>query len=349
MGKLLDSATLSAFCEGVAMMLSAGIQTDEAVHLLSNNVEDDNFREVCTSIYYGLIDGKPLGKSMDETGAFPTYAIDMVNAGEESGHLEDVLNNLASYYNEEDRMFAKTRSAVLYPATLLAIMTIILLFTVTNILPVFLNVYSNVSGELYAGSFAYVNISMGIGWAAFVIMALCTAIAIIAAVMSGGGASRFKLIRILEKFSLSKDAMYHMALARFTSALSTYISSGADTEHAMEAAIHMTEHSLLRKKAQAALDEMTAPVEPQSMAQAIYNQELFEPLYARMLLIGGRSGTTESVLNRLSSIFFDDAVVRIDSLIDSVEPSLAAFLTVSVGATLIAVMMPLIGIMGSIA
>ncbi|MDO4183460.1 MAG: type II secretion system F family protein [Coriobacteriia bacterium] len=348
MSKLLDSGTLSAFCEGVAMMLSAGIQVDEAVHLLSASMEDTDFKTACDQVYFSLIDGKPLGVAMDETKAFPQYAVDMVNAGEESGHLENVLNSLAIYYSEEDRMFAKMRSAILYPAALLAIMTVILLFTVTRILPVFMDVYSSVSGELYAGSFAYVNISMGIGWAALIIMGLCTVIALVAAVASGGGKSRLKLIGVMEKFSLSKDAMLHMALARFTSALSTYVSAGMDTEHAMESAIKMTTHNSLRRDAEKVLADMVSPTEPKSMAQAIYDHELFDPMYARMLLIGGRSGTTETVLERLSDQFFDDAVIRIDSLIDSVEPSLAAFLTVSVGATLIAVMMPLVGIMGSI-
>ena len=61
-----------------------------------------------------------------------------------------------------------------------------------------------------------------------------------------------------------------------------------------------------------------------------------------------RSGSTEETLAQLSNTFFDDAVLQIDRALDRVEPVLAAFLTIAVGATLIAVMLPLIGIMGSI-
>ena len=67
------------------------------------------------------------------------------------------------------------------------------------------------------------------------------------------------------------------------------------------------------------------------------------------LMMGTRSGSTDEVLSHLSDIFFEDANAQIDSVVDSVEPTLAAFLTIAVGATLIAVMLPLIGIMGSIA
>lgn len=348
MAKLLDSGTISVFAESIAMMLSAGIQTDEAVHLLSNNMEEGPFKETCAQVYLGLIDGKPLHKAMKETKQFPIYAVEMVRAGEKSGYLENVLNSLATYYNEEDRLFVKMRSAIMYPAALLAIMTVILIFTVTNVLPLFLDVYSNISGELYEGSFAYVKLSLGIGYASLIVMAIGTVLALAGAVMSGGGDSRVKLISFLEKFGPSSDAMYHMALARFTAALSTYISSGTNADRAILEATEMTDHALLRHKAQTVYEEMTAPENPKNLAQAIYDNQLFDPLYARMLLIGSRSGTTESVLRRLSNSFFDDAIVRIDTLIDSVEPTLAGILTVSVGATLISVMMPLVGILGSI-
>ena len=60
---------------------------------------------------------------------------------------------------------------------------------------------------------------------------------------------------------------------------------------------------------------------------------VFEPVYARMLTIGARSGSVESVLGRLSLTFFDDAVVKMDRLVDGVEPALAAFLTIAVGVS----------------
>lgn len=68
-------------------------------------------------------------------GRLPRYAVDMVGVGEASGRLEEVLRSLGVYYDEEDRLFAKIRSSVGYPAALLCIMSIILAFTVIIILP----------------------------------------------------------------------------------------------------------------------------------------------------------------------------------------------------------------------
>ena len=87
---------------------------------------------------------------------------------------------------------------------------------------------------------------------------------------------------------------------------------------------------------------------PRSLTQAIDECGVFEPLYARMLNVGMRSGNVDETLMQLSTTFFDDAVVLLDRTLDNIEPILAVFLTIAVGATLISVMLPLIGIMTSI-
>lgn len=67
--------------------------------------------------------------------------------------LENVLWSLARYYDEEDRLYAKIKNAIAYPAALLCVMSAILLFTVIVILPVFVDVYHGLTGNLTAGSF----------------------------------------------------------------------------------------------------------------------------------------------------------------------------------------------------
>ena len=116
----------------------------------------------------------------------------------------------------------------------------------------------------------------------------------------------------------------------------------------MERAIETVDNDKLKARLQKAVESMVDLDNPRSLTQAISENDIFEPLYARLLNVGMRSGSTEETLAQLSNTFFDDAVLQIDRALDRVEPVLAAFLTIAVGATLIAVMLPLIGIMGSI-
>ena len=346
--KMLESSAVSAFCESAAVMHSAGIQMDEAVFLLGENMEDAAFKRACDDVYKELIVGKPLALAMDDSGCFPSHVVDMVGAGEHAGRLENVLWSLARYYDEEDRLYAKIKNAIAYPAALLCVMSAILLFTVIVILPVFVDVYHGLTGNLTAGSFGYVNASIIIGWIALGVTMLCTVLVVLGVLAGRSAAGRQRLLRLFEKAPLTRGPMRQMAVSRFTAALATFVAAGVDTDTAMEKAVAMVDHGNLKSQLEAVRMQMTDPAQAKSLAQAIFDNNVFEPIYARMLVVGTRSGSLETVLASLSDTFFDDSIVRLDGLIDSVEPTLAAFLTVGVGATLIAVMLPLIGIMGSI-
>ena len=156
------------------------------------------------------------------------------------------------------------------------------------------------------------------------------------------------VMHLFEKFPATRGAMEQLAVSRFASALAAYTASGVNTDTAMKEALDVVEHAGLRAKGQAAYALMIDAASPRSLAQAISEAEVFEQIHARMLTIGTRSGSLDAALDRLSANFFDDAILQIDAAIDNIEPALAAFLTIAVGATLISVMMPLIGIMGSI-
>ena len=346
--KPLDSSTLSAFCESMATMLSAGIQIDEALLMLAESRERSHFQDVCRQLYQRVSAGDGLAVAMKKAGAFPQYAIDMVATGENSGRVEHVLRNLEVYYEEEGRLYAKLRSSTSHPAALLVLMSVILAFTVSIILPMFSDAYSNIDSSLSSGSFSSVGVSTAIGWTALAVMVATSVIALMLAAVARSTKGRTQVLNVMKRIPQTKRAMYHLSLSRFTSALATLVASNVTDEEAMSHATEMVDHPKLRKQLERAVIGMNDLENPRSLTQAISEFGIFEPLYARMLNVGMRSGDADKTLAQLSTTFFDNGVMQIDQALDNIEPMLAAFLTVAVGATLVAVMMPLIGIMGSI-
>jgi type IV pilus assembly protein PilC len=213
---------------------------------------------------------------------------------------------------------------------------------------VFADVYENMAGSLASTSLTSIGASTIIGWVAFIVTVIVAIIALYLSFSTRSEAGRARVVSLFEKVPMTARAMYQLALSRFTAALATFVSSGITSEDAMTKAIATVEHDVLKERLIAARDSMVDLDNPRSLAQAIGEHEVFEPLYARMLNVGMRSGSSDETLAQLSQTFFDDAVLQIDQSLDHVEPLLAAFLTVAIGATLIAVMLPLIGIMGSI-
>ncbi len=344
----LTSADVSVFCEGMAMMLAAGIQVDEALSLLDIRRASARLSCVCEEAYRAVLSGCGLAEAMRRTGAFPRHAVDMVAVGERTGRLEQTLRRLTSYYDEESRVFAKVRTAVGYPAALLCVMAVIVAFTVWVVLPVFIRVYESMAGSLTAGSSAAIAASVVIGWVALIVTLLGAAATVAAVVASRTPRGNALLIKVLERLPFTRGAMEKLALSRFTLALSTYIASGVNDDVAMAESIKTIEHPQVRAHAEEALRLMEDAERSRGLSAAIAESGLFDALYARMIVIGARTGSVENVLAGLGETFFNEAADRVDRVIDSVEPLLAALLTIAVGTTLISVMLPLIGIMGSI-
>ena len=344
----LTSADVSVFCEGMAMMLAAGIQVDEALSLLDIRRASARLSCVCEEAYRAVLSGCGLAEAMRRTGAFPRHAVDMVAVGERTGRLEQTLLRLTSYYDEESRVFAKVRTAVGYPAALLCVMAVIVAFTVWVVLPVFIRVYESMAGSLTAGSSAAIAASVVIGWVALIVTLLGAAATVAAVVASRTPRGNALLIKVLERLPFTRGAMEKLALSRFTLALSTYIASGVNDDVAMAESIKTIEHPQVRAHAEEALRLMEDAERSRGLSAAIAESCLFDALYARMIVIGARTGSVENVLAGLGETFFNEAADRVDRVIDSVEPLLAALLTIAVGTTLISVMLPLIGIMGSI-
>ena len=245
-------------------------------------------------------------------------------------------------------MFAKIRTAVGYPAALLCVMAVIVAFTVWVVLPVFIQVYEGLAGSLAAGSSASIAASIGIGWAALIITVLGAAAAVAAVVASRTPRGNAMLQRSFERLPITRPIMEKLALSRFTLVLSTYVASGVNDDVALAQSLETVEHPRIREHAQRALQLMRDPDSACGLSTAIAESGLLDALSARMLVVSARTGSVENVLAGLGETFFNDAADGIDRVVDSVEPLLAALLTIAVGATLLAVMLPLIGIMGSI-
>ena len=345
MKKQLSSIAASVFCENMAMMLSAGIPVDEALSLLCEDSEQGTFHEAAQTVYRAVMTGVPLAQAVRECGLFPQYMSDMIEAGELAGRTDSVLRMLSVYYETQHHLGKKLKSAVVYPAALLLLMAVVLGILVFQVLPVFTGVYASLAGSMAASAYSYIRVAYvvgGIALGAVVVLALFLLAGLLLARTEQG---KTRLLNLFEKFPLTAGAYAQLAQAQFVTALATFVASGMNTDLSMERAVQMVQHKALHEKLNCAMEKMAAG---NSLAQAFYEEKIFEPLYNRMLLSGARSGQLENVLERLSKVFSAEADTRIELLIGNIEPILSGLLTLAVGLTLLSVMLPLVGILAAV-
>ena len=341
----LDSLGVSAFCESMAMMVQSGTQADEAIALLRKGGGQRGPLEQGLIVMQSETEkGKGLSEAMKICGIFPEYAVMMTQAGEKAGRLEEVLFQLAQYYANQKSMSDKLKSAVVYPSAMLAMIIAILTVMLTVVMPVFTDVYDNLTGSLTMSSYRYIRWSYLFCWAALIAMVVIVVL-LLAGLLLWNSKKRPAVEKLLGRLPLCAPILESLGMFRFISALLTFLASGAMQDIAVAESSKMTACKTVEEKISRCAKRME---EGPGIAQAAYDEGLFEPVYGRMLLAGERSGSLESVLRKLTDLLGEHCTALVDRLVGIVDPLLSGVLLVTVGLSLLSVMLPLIGMMGSI-
>ena len=288
--------------------------------------------------------GMSLDVAMKESGIFPEYALEMVEAGNTSGKMEDILFRLSKYYKDQKTIADKIRNAITYPAAMLILIIVVLAIMLTMVLPSFTDVYNSLTGSVSASSYSYIRWAYVFCWVALIVM-IVLALALIIGYRMWKKGNRGPVEKILNRIPITRNILESMGMFRFTSALTTFISSGEMQDKAVKESIPMTDCKSIEDKLEKCMARME---EGHSIAQAAYDEELFEPVYGRMFLAGERSGDMESVLERLTELLEENCTSLVDRLIGIVDPLLSGVLMITVGLSLLSVMLPLIGMMNSV-
>lgn len=226
----LDDDTLSLFCSQLSLMLQAGIGVEEGAALLAGDADEPGQRTLLAGLRAGLDRGEPLSQALEATGGFPDYLLRMVEIGQASGRLDQVLAALGRYYARQADTRRALRRAVAYPAVMAVLIAVIFLVLVARVLPVFQQVFVQLGVELSpvaAALLRFGSAGQAVTAAAAVVLALCALLLVWLLRAQTGAAALSGL------FARTRAAR---ALGRswFASAMAMMLSSGVPLDEAME-------------------------------------------------------------------------------------------------------------------
>ena len=345
--QILSEEQISVFCRSLAMMLRSGVTMQEAVELFVQDGDDASplLHSTAQQMEKALGEGQSFAQTARDTGAFPEYALGVFSMAELSGRLDEVLDRLADYYDRQHALNERLRSTLTYPVALLLMMCCVLSVLVFSVLPMFVRVYNSLTGSLAASSYAYVLAASLIGRVSLDLAVAVSAVLLVLTVMLHTQKGREKLNGPMERSRFTCKAARQLAVSQMADTVSTMLASGAEEDSALEQCIRQTSHTGLRTALQACCSDMQQGT---GMAQAFLRHKVLPPLYARMLQGGSESGSLPAAMESVALRMGQEAENALCRLIDDIEPVLIGFLTVSVGFTLLSVMLPLLGILSAV-
>ncbi len=344
-GKLLSNRELSQFCDQIAMILNAGISPMEGVTIMLEDALSTEGKEILAVILEHCNHGESFHQSVLASGVFPKYALDMIEIGEQSGKLEDVMHALAFHYNREQTIAEDIRNAVTYPFLIVGMMLIVILVLIIKVLPIFNQVFIQLGSEMTGFSKGLLDLGTTISNYSFLFIAIFLLLAALFFFFAKTRAGRRTLASFCTNFFATRHFYEKIASGRFASGMALTMSAGLDTDASLEMVQRLVDNRAMAEK----IEKCRVLIKDgASFAEALVSANIFTSMYARMLTIGYKTGAIDQVLEKIADAYEGEVDNRINSVITVLEPTLVIILSVVVCMILLSVMLPLMGIMSSI-
>lgn len=344
---MLSNEYISAYCLQISLLVHAGINLADGLHLLAEDEpEGSDGRELLTRLAEAMDEGRQLSDAMAETGVFPSYVIHMAATGESTGRVEQAYRSMADYYEGQRQLHERIKSALVYPVVLLLLMLVIIGILLVKILPIFEQVYEQLGGSMQGLAGGLLVLGQGLGSALPILGVLVAVLAVVILIVLNNTRLKSGMMQVLRRVTGGWHVGRKVTEARFAAALSMGMMSGLPTEEALKIAASFQEENPTGwqryEKCQQLLEE------GETLADALRQAQVFDPIYCRMLALGVRSGTMDNVMEEIARRLDEDAQSTIEDLVSKVEPTIVIVTSLLVGIILVAVMLPLMNIMASI-
>jgi type IV pilus assembly protein PilC len=270
---------------------------------------------------------------------FDDLFVNLVNAGEQSGALETLLDKIATYKEKTEAIKKKIKKALTYPTAVLFVAFIVTAILLIFVIPQFESLFQGFGADLPAFTRMVIDLSIFVRSNGMFILALLVA----------GGftfgyfkkrSRRFNhfLDRMILKTPVIGDIMRKAAIARFTRTLSTMFSAGVPLVEALESVAGATGNIVYEE---ATLEVRTEVATGQRLQRAMEATELFPNMVIQMVSVGEESGSLDEMCAKVADFYERDVDDAVDNLSSLMEPLIMSILGILVGGLVIAMYLPI--------
>lgn len=341
--KPVDIATLS---RQITTMLSAGVPLVQSIELLAQSHDKISMRMLLSKICEDVSAGTPFNQALRKHPLyFNKLYCDLVAAGEASGALETIYDQIATYAEKSEALKSKIKKAMMYPTVVVIIAAVVTAILLIYVVPQFEGIFKGFGAELPAFTQFVVTLSRLLQEWWYVILPI---------LIFGGWFFMFSYKRNV-KFHDNVDMALLKApvvgkilekgcLARFGSTLATTFAAGIPLVDALVSAAGAAGNA---KYTNAIMEIRQDVMGGMQLNTAMRATQIFPPMMNQMVMIGEEAGSLDSMLNKVAGIYQQEVDDAVDGLSSMLEPMIMVFLGVVIGGLVIAMYLPIFS-MGSI-
>ncbi len=343
--KPFTNMELSSFCGQAALILKSGISAMEGLTIMLEDASSSDEQEILRALLDNMQETGSFYQALESVNIYPSYMLHMIQIGEETGTLDEVMESLKNHYEREDSINKSIRNSITYPMIMTGMMAIVIVVLLVKVMPIFNQVFIQLGTEMTGFSRVLMNIGTAINHYSIAFILLLVMIVLFIFYGTRTASGRNLLLSLGYKMKFTKNIYEEIAACRFASGMALTLSSGLNPERSMELVNSLNDDPLFQEKidlCQKKMDEGT------DLSQALFTSGMFTGVYARMASIGSKTGSMDQVMEQIASLYQEDIDTRMNNILAVLEPTLVILLSLIVGVILLSVMLPLMGIMSSI-
>lgn len=345
--KKIKRADLITFFFNMEQLTRAGVPLLESLADLRDTMSEARFREVIANLVEAIENGKKLSLAMAQhPDAFDKIFVSLTHAGEESGRLPEVFAHITDSLKWQDEMASHTKTILMYPAFVGAIVLGITFFLMIYLVPQLVSFIKSMGQEipvqtrmLLATSWFFVNY-----W--YVIIALPVVLPLgIKLLINSSEEMRFKFDRLKLDMWVTGPILRKIILARFANTFAMMYGSGISILDCITNSRDVVNNLAVAKS----LNEVTQEIESgKNLTQSFQNTGMFPPLVIRMLKVGEATGSLDKALLNVSYFYDRDVRESIKKVQVMIEPTMTIILGTLLGWVMLSVLSPIYDIIGKV-
>ena len=336
----ITTGDIAIFSRQLSTMLAAGIPLVQAFEIVGNGHENAAMQKLILAVKTDVEGGSALAEALAKHPLyFDDLFVNLVEAGEQAGALETLLDKIATYKEKTEAIKKKIKKALTYPAAVLVVAFIVTTILLVFVIPSFEDLFKGFGADLPTFTRMVIDLS------AFVrsqglILALMIGAAIGAFIYFKKRSRPFRhfLDRVMLKLPVIGPIMSKAAIARYARTLSTMFSAGVPLVEAMESVAGATGNIVFEIAVLEIRDEVATG---QRLQQAMENTELFPNMVIQMIAVGEESGSLDDMSAKVADFYEEDVDNAVDNLSSLLEPMIMAVLGVLVGGLVVAMYLPI--------
>ncbi|MCG7336987.1 type II secretion system F family protein [Sporosarcina sp. ACRSM] len=345
-GKPVKRDQFIMFLRQFSTLLRAGVTILDAIRILSLQVESKPFKRILVTVHDDLRGGGSLSEALAKhPKAFEPLVVNLIRAGEMSGTIDDSLDRLAEHYEKAHLLRQKVVSALSYPIIVGILSIGVVIFLLTTIVPMFVDMFASFGGELPWLTRFVINASDFAlhYWYVFIIFVALIVLGIW--MLRRNREGKYLLDRFLLRLPIFGDIMKKSVLATMTRTLSSLFSSSVPILQAMTMTEKVVENEVISRvmaKSRSSLERGGSLTEP------MHGHWAFPPLIPHMIAIGEQTGSLDAMLAKVADFYEKEVEAATERLKALIEPLMIVLLAGLVGTIVLSILMPMFEIFNDI-